>query len=103
MFAVVSTYRTSIDEVLPHEQAHIAWVTDGYASGRILVSGPRVPLNGGVLVVSGSSVEEVGEWMQGDPFVAAGVVGFEVYEFSATEFPNRSAAFDGFIAEVRAQ
>jgi uncharacterized protein YciI len=101
MFVVISTYRTSIDGVLPFEQAHIAWVTEGYASGRILVSGPRAPLNGGVLVVRGTDVGEVADWMAADPFVDAGVVGFEVYEFGETSFPNRSAGFDAFIGEAR--
>jgi uncharacterized protein YciI len=100
MFVVISTYRTSIDDVLPLERAHIDWVTTGYAAGRILVSGPRVPLNGGVLVVRGADAAEVGSWMAGDPFVAAGVVGFEVYEFAETGLPNRSAAFDSFINQV---
>jgi uncharacterized protein YciI len=99
MFVVISTYRTTLEEVLPFERAHIDWVTKGYASGRILVSGPRVPLNGGVLVVRGTDTAEVGSWMAGDPFVAAGVVGFEVYEFAETGFPNRSSAFDSFIGQ----
>jgi uncharacterized protein YciI len=94
MFVVISTYRNSIEEVLPLERAHIAWVTQGYASGRILVSGPRVPLNGGVIVVHGDDLADVEEFMSGDPFVAGDVVGYEIFEFDATDFPNRSAAFD---------
>lgn len=102
MFVVISSYRSSIQAVLPYERAHISWITEGYAAGRILVSGPRVPLNGGVLVVRGTDVAEVSAWMAGDPFVEAGVVDFEVFEFAETEPPNRSEALELFLSEAMA-
>lgn len=102
MFVVISSYRSSIEEVLPHERAHISWVTEGYVSGRILVSGPRVPLTGGVLVVRGTDVAEVSAWMSGDPFVEAGVVRFEVHEFAETGPPTRAPALDLFLEEAMA-
>jgi uncharacterized protein YciI len=101
LFTVISTYRDSIEEVLPYEKAHVAWVTEAYASGRILVSGPRMPMNGGVIVLDGASVADVEQFMAGDPFVAADVVTFEVYEFLATEFPNRSVGFDSFFSAAK--
>jgi uncharacterized protein YciI len=102
VFVALSTYTTSVEEVLPLAAAHGEWVTEGYTSGRILVSGRRVPLNGGLLVVRGKDVAEVEQWVSGDPFVQEAVVEYRVYEFDATDFPHRSDAFESFLSATRA-
>lgn len=96
MFVIISTYSTALGNVLPVAPAHGDWVTEGYASGRILVSGRREPPNGGVIVARGDDRDDIDQFMAGDPFVASGVVDYEVYGFGATEFPRRTEAFDSF-------
>jgi uncharacterized protein YciI len=96
MFVIISTYSTAVEQVTPVAPAHGDWVSEGYASGRILVSGRREPPNGGVIVARGDDGDDIDEFMAGDPFVQGGVVDYEVYRFGATDFPRRTEAFELF-------
>jgi uncharacterized protein YciI len=97
MFVVVSTETVGPSEIEPLIPAHLAWVEEQYAAGRLLVSGPRDPDIGGVFVVRADDEEELRQLLAGDPLTANGAQTVEVFAFGETEFPRRSAGFDAFM------
>jgi uncharacterized protein YciI len=83
-----------IEECLP---AHVEWLVAGYGEGRVMVSGRRLPPEGGVIVALARDDQDIDSWMATDPFVEQGLVEYRTYPFEATDFPKRSAAFDDFV------
>ena len=61
-----------------------AVVKQCYAEGRFLVSGPKDPRTGGIVIATGPSRDEIEALMARDPFVEAGVVTVTITPFSAS-------------------
>ena len=72
----------SIDEAMP---AHMKFLNKYYASGHFLVSGRKIPRDGGIIVAVGSSRDDVDAIAREDPFVARGLATFRVIEFRASQ------------------
>ena len=56
-----------------------------YAAGVFLVSGRKIPRDGGIILALGPSRAEVEALMQHDPFVARGLAEVRVIEFRASQ------------------
>ena len=70
-----------IDELLP---AHREFLEANYRAGLFLVSGPREPRTGGVILAQAGSREELAAVLAQDPFVIQGAAECEIIEFKAT-------------------
>lgn len=85
-----SLFVIDIDYVVPFEQIepvlapHMDFVRQGYADGHFLMSGPKTPRTGGVVIAMGTSKEEIEALVAQDPFAVEGVVTMEITEFSAS-------------------
>ena len=100
MFVFVSEYRRPLEEVNEHREAHLAWLAEQYAQGRILISGRRVPPAGGVVILHAGDLEEAKAIMAADPFATAGVAAYEPYEFTPSAGPARSPEVESFLARA---
>ena len=69
-----------VADVTPHRAAHIAWLRQALAAGRLVTAG-RQPETGGVLIANGPR-EEVEAWAATDPYQTAGVVTARYVEFT---------------------
>jgi uncharacterized protein YciI len=65
--------------------AHVRFLKKYYTSGHFLVSGRKIPRDGGIIVAVGKSRDEIESLMQEDPFVAHGLADFRVIEFRASQ------------------
>ncbi|MDF7773730.1 YciI family protein [Sphingomonas sp. AOB5] len=77
MIIVLLTYT---GDVTPHRPAHVAWLKEALASGRLVTAG-RQPETGGVLIANGTRAE-VEAWAANDPFVTGGVATPSFVEFT---------------------
>ena len=77
MIIVLLTY---VGDVEPHRAAHVAWLKQALADGRLVTAG-RQPVTGGVLVAHGPRAE-VEAWAATDPFLTAGVATASFVEFT---------------------
>jgi len=77
MIVVLLTY---VDDVLPHRAAHIDWLKESLASGRLVTAG-RQPETGGVLIANGTR-EDVEAWAATDPYQTSGAVTATYVEFT---------------------
>jgi len=64
---------------------HIDYLQKGFDEGWILVSGPKVSSNGGVILMKGSSKEEIEEYFSKDPMKIAGIQEYRIIEFKLHE------------------
>lgn len=94
MFVIELEYTAELSEIDAHMAAHVAWLKRNYAAGRFLVSGRKVPRNGGIIIAVGDSREQVEALVQGDPFVERGLARFRVIEFRASQ---RAPSIDALI------
>lgn len=74
-------YRRPLEEVLPHVEAHRAYLRDLQSQGLLLASGPFDPRNGGGLLlrIPDADVHKTLDRIRdGDPFTQAGVAQYEL-------------------------
>lgn len=58
--------------------AHLAYLQIGFDNGSILMSGPKIGIGGGIIVVK---CEDIEKFCQDDPLVKAGIQKYRVTEF----------------------
>ena len=85
MFLIELTYKAALAEIDRHMKAHVAFLNRHYAAGRFVVSGRKIPREGGIIVAIGGTREEIEALMREDPFVARGLAEVRVVEFRASQ------------------
>jgi uncharacterized protein YciI len=82
MYAIaIIRYRRPLEEVLPHLEAHRAYLGELKEQGKLVASGPLVPRSGGALLLripDGIIHAELDRIRNGDPYVKAGVAQYEL-------------------------
>lgn len=86
MFAVILTYKQSLDVVEAHTAAHRAFLDRYYEQGVFLLSGRQNPPQGGVILAKTDSRDALMTILAQDPFHLEGVADYAVYEFTPTKF-----------------
>jgi len=83
MYAVaIIRYRRPLEEVLPHVEAHRAYLQGLYDNGWLIASGPFEPRIGGAVIlrVPDGDLEATLDRIQDqDPFVREGVAQYEIW------------------------
>jgi uncharacterized protein YciI len=85
MFVVELLYKADLGEIDAHMRAHMAFLKKHYAEGRFLLSGRKIPRDGGIILSLGKSKDEVEAVMREDPFCKNGLAEFRVIEFRASQ------------------
>lgn len=83
MFILELSYIALLDEVDRVRDEHMAWIAEQYAAGRFLVSGPKVPRTGGVILTRAMPRDELDAIIAADPFTREGVATYGVAKFAA--------------------
>jgi uncharacterized protein YciI len=86
MFLLILKYKVPIEQVESVTPAHREFLDQGYRAEKLLISGPRVPRTGGVIVARVKTREEADALIQEDPFFKEGIADYEVVEFRAVKF-----------------
>ena len=85
MFVIELTYKADLAEIDAHMTAHVRFLKKYYASGHFLVSGRKIPRDGGIILAVGKSRQEIETIVKEDPFHAHGLADFRVIEFRASQ------------------
>ena len=93
MFVILVKYVKPLEEVDRAVEAHRKFLARYYASGHFLLSGPREPRTGGVILANGESKPELEKIIQQDPFFIAHIAEYEIVEFKPV---MAAEAFAGF-------
>ena len=84
MFIVTLTYTAPLERIDAYLPAHRAWLEEHYARGLFLMSGRKVPRDGGILIAHAASRAELDAALRDDPFAQAGLATYAVTEFVPT-------------------
>jgi uncharacterized protein YciI len=85
MFIIELTYKASLTEIDAHMAAHVAFLKKYYASGNFVVSGRKIPRDGGIIVAVGRDRQLIESIIKEDPFYAHGLADFRIIEFRASQ------------------
>lgn len=93
MILILLRYVKPMDEVEAQTPAHRAFVDALVAEGKVIVSGPRDPRAGGVLLTTFATEVEAMKRMVDDPFFENGIAEYEAIRFIPTKHDPRFAPF----------
>lgn len=96
MFIIELIYKVELAEIDANMRAHMAFVKREYQAGHFLVSGRKVPREGGIIVAVGDSREQIEAIIRQDPFVSRGLADFRVIEFRVSQ---RADSVDALLDE----
>jgi uncharacterized protein YciI len=85
MFVIELLYKADLAEIDRAMKAHVAFLNEQYAAGTFLISGRKIPRDGGVILAVGPSREAIEQVMAKDPFCARGLAEFRIVEFRASQ------------------
>jgi len=98
MFVIELIYKADLAEIDGAMRAHMAYLKKYYAAGQFLVSGRKIPREGGIILALGESREQVEALVRQDPFVARGLADFRVIEFRESQ---RADSIDALLDKAR--
>ena len=85
MFIIELIYKAALSQIDAQMKPHMAFLNKHYASGHFLVSGRKIPRDGGIIVAVGKSRTEIEEIAAQDPFCQKGLADFRVIEFRVSQ------------------
>lgn len=94
MYVIELVYKVDLSQIDAHMAAHVAFLKKYYAAGHFLVSGRKIPRDGGIILAVGESREQIERIMQEDPFCRHDLADCRVIEFRASQ---RAADIDSRI------
>jgi uncharacterized protein YciI len=85
MFVIELSYKADLKDIDAHMTAHVRFLKKHYASGTFLVSGRKIPRDGGIILAVGKSKQDIETLIKEDPFHQHGLADFRVVEFRASQ------------------
>ena len=85
MFVIELSYKVNLSQIDAHMAAHIVFLRKYYASGNFLVSGRKIPRDGGIILAVGKSRRQIEAIIAEDPFYEHGLADFRIIEFRASQ------------------
>ena len=94
MFVIELIYTADLSAIDAHMKEHVAFLDKHYATGNFLVSGRKIPRDGGIIIALGSSRAQIQKIVEEDPFCTHGLAEFRIIEFRASQ---RAASIDALL------
>lgn len=90
MFIAILTYKKPLEDVDRFLQAHREYLTEHYAAGNFIASGPQTPRVGGVIMIKAENRAVVDSIIAQDPFNINDIADYWIVEFTPTMFVESS-------------
>jgi uncharacterized protein YciI len=85
MFVIELTYKADLAEIDAHMAAHVIFLKKYYAAGNFLVSGRKIPRDGGIILAVGKNRRLIEAIIEEDPFFEHGLADFRIIEFRVSQ------------------
>jgi uncharacterized protein YciI len=85
MFVIELIYKVELAKIDALMAAHVRFLKKYYASGNFLVSGRKIPREGGIILAVGKNRGEIEAIVKEDPFIRYGLADYRVIEFRASQ------------------
>ena len=88
MFVIELIYKAPLAEIDAHMTAHVMFLKKYYAAGNFLVSGRKIPRDGGIILAVGKNRRQIETIVEEDPFYQHDLAEFRIIEFRASQRAN---------------
>jgi uncharacterized protein YciI len=85
MFIIELIYKADLAELDAHMAAHVMFLKKYYTAGHFLVSGRKIPRDGGIILAIGKNRRQIEAIVEEDPFYERGLADFRIIEFRASQ------------------
>jgi len=85
VFIVELIYKADLAKIDAAMRSHMAFVNKHYAAGTFVVSGRKIPRDGGVILAVGKTRAEIEAIAKEDPFCKLGLAEFRIIEFRVSQ------------------
>lgn len=85
MFIIELTYKAPLEEIDAHMKAHVAYLNKYYKLKSFIVSGRKIPREGGIIIATASGKKEIEKIIKQDPFYKNKLADFRIIEFNASQ------------------
>ena len=85
MFVIELSYKVPLADIDASMAAHVRFLKKQYAAGRFLVSGRKMPRDGGIIIAAGNDRDAIEAIVREDPFCARGLADFRIIQFRASQ------------------
>jgi uncharacterized protein YciI len=85
MFVIELIYKADLAKIDAQMTAHMAFLRRHYDAGTFVVSGRKIPRDGGIILAVGSDRDAIERIVQTDPFVAQGLADYRIIQFRASQ------------------
>jgi uncharacterized protein YciI len=85
VFIIELIYKADLARIDARMRDHMRFINAHYAAGRFVVSGRKVPRDGGIIVAVGTDRAAIEAIVRQDPFVTLGLADVRVIEFRASQ------------------
>src|SRR5688572_10973902 len=85
MFVIELTYKADLADIDAHMAAHVIFLKKYYAAGNFLVSGRKIPRDGGIILAVGRNRRLIEAIIEEDPFFEHGLADFRIIEFRVSQ------------------
>jgi uncharacterized protein YciI len=85
MFVIELIYKADLARIDAHMAEHVAFLKKHYAAGTFVVSGRKIPREGGIIIAAGKTRAQIEAIVEEDPFHSHGLADFRIIEFRASQ------------------
>ena len=85
MFVIELIYKADLAVIDAHMAAHVRFLKKHYAAGNFLVSGRKIPRDGGIILAVAQSRRHIEAIIAEDPFCERGLADVRIVEFRASQ------------------
>ena len=85
MFIIELTYKVPLEEIDAHMKAHVIYLNKYYKAKNFIVSGRKIPREGGIILAVASTKKEIEKILKQDPFYKNKLADFRIIEFNASQ------------------
>lgn len=85
MFIIELIYKADLTEIDRHMAAHVRFLKKYYDAGNFVVSGRKIPRDGGIIIAVGKSRRQIEAIVEEDPFFEHGLADLRIIEFRASQ------------------
>lgn len=93
MFIIFLTYKKDLTVVDEYLVEHRTYLERGYQKGYFVVSGPRNPRTGGIIVSQLKDRQQLLGILKEDPFSTNDIADYEIIEFTPVKYHENFASF----------
>jgi len=85
VFVIELIYKADLAEIDRNMTAHVKFLKKYYTAGNFLLSGRKIPREGGIIIAVGESRSAMEAIVREDPFISRGLADFRIIEFRASQ------------------